>query len=116
MDDFSVLAGPYICVDATQEKEWNSLHALMGIGKGEGSGIICIRYLYLTFCHKFLQGSVAQWIRRETSNPKIRGTKPGASKTLFFYVELFYLLRSYYPRIRTTTYTQWGKSFLKVAL
>ena len=49
MDDFSVLAGPYICVDATQEKEWNSLHALMGIGKGEGSGIICIKYLELTF-------------------------------------------------------------------
>ena len=43
MDDFSVLGGPYICVDATQEKEWNSLHALMGIGKGEGLGIICIR-------------------------------------------------------------------------
>ena len=51
MDDFSVPAGPYVYVDATQEKEWNSLHALMGIGKGEGLGIICIRYLFLTFLH-----------------------------------------------------------------
>ena len=56
MDDFSVLAGPYICVDATQEKEWNSLHALMGIGKGEGLGIICIRYLFLTFLQNFTSG------------------------------------------------------------
>ena len=90
MDDFSVLAASYVCVDATQEKELNSLHALMGIGKGEGSGITCIRNLDLTFCHKFLQGSVAQWIRQETSNAKIRGTKPGRIKTFsFFYVELF---------------------------
>ena len=83
MYDFSVLDGSYVCVDTTQEKELNSLHALMGIGKGEESALICIRYLNLTFCHEFLQGSVAQWIRRETSNPKIRGTKPGRIKTFF---------------------------------
>ena len=35
MYDFSVLDGSYVCVDTTQEKELNSLHALMGIGKGE---------------------------------------------------------------------------------
>ena len=56
MDDFSVLAGPYVYVDATQEKEWNSLYALMGIGKGEESGIICIRYLFLTFLLIFISG------------------------------------------------------------
>ena len=83
MDDFSVLAASYVCVDATQEKELNSLHALMGIGKGIESGIICIRYLDLTFCHESLQGTVDQWIMRETSNPKIRGTKPGRIKTFF---------------------------------
>ena len=27
MNDFSVLAGPLLCVDSTQEVEWNSLHA-----------------------------------------------------------------------------------------
>ena len=44
MDDFSVLSGPYAYVEATQEKELNSLHALKGIGKGERSEIICITY------------------------------------------------------------------------
>ena len=44
-DDFSVLSGPYAYVEATQEKELNSLHALKGIGKGEKSGIIHIVYL-----------------------------------------------------------------------
>ena len=57
MYDFSVLSGPYVHVEATQEKELNFLHALKGIGKGERSEIICIRYLSLTFFflnHPFL--------------------------------------------------------------
>ena len=49
MGDFSVLSGPYVYVEATREKEWNSLHALKGIGKGETLAIICIRYLDLVF-------------------------------------------------------------------
>ena len=42
MDDFSIPTDPYAYEDATQEKEWNFLHALKGIGKGEKSEIICI--------------------------------------------------------------------------
>ena len=49
MADFSIPTDSYVYLDATQEKEWNSLHALKGIGKGERSGIICIRYLILNF-------------------------------------------------------------------
>ena len=49
MDDFSIPTYPYVYSDATQEKEWKFLHALKGIGKGEISGIICIRYLNLSF-------------------------------------------------------------------
>ena len=45
MYDFSVLSGSYVHVEATQEKELNSLHALKGIGKKERSGVICIMYL-----------------------------------------------------------------------
>ena len=53
MDDFSVLSGPYAYVEATQEKELNSLHALKGIGK-EGK----IVTIYATFINQsFLRAS-----------------------------------------------------------
>ena len=54
MGDFSIPTDPYAYEDATQEKEWNFLHALKGIGKGERCGIICIWYLYLTFTFKVI--------------------------------------------------------------
>ena len=44
MDDFSVPAGPWVHVDATQEKEWNSLHVLMGIGKEEKTVTLSVTY------------------------------------------------------------------------
>ena len=49
MDDFSIPTDSQVFVEATQEKEWNFLHALKGIGNGERSGIFCIRYLFLSF-------------------------------------------------------------------
>ena len=52
MGDFSFLSGPYGYEEATQGKEWNSLHALKGIRKEERSEIICISYLELIF-YKF---------------------------------------------------------------
>jgi hypothetical protein len=45
MDNFSGPGGPLGYVESTQEVEWNSLHAERGIGKGEGSGIMHIRYI-----------------------------------------------------------------------
>ena len=54
MDDFSIPTDPYAYEDATQEKEWNFLHALKGIGKGERSGIISIRHLFLTFFPSYI--------------------------------------------------------------
>ena len=48
MDDFSALGYE----DSTQEVEWNSLHVQRGIGKGEGTGIMHIRYTELTFFRK----------------------------------------------------------------
>ena len=44
MDDFSVLSGPYAYVEATQEKELNSLHALKGIGKEGKTVTLSITY------------------------------------------------------------------------
>ena len=44
MDDFSVPADPQVHVDATQEKEWNSLHALMGIGKEGKTVTLSVTY------------------------------------------------------------------------
>ena len=49
MDGFSDLNGSLGYEDSTQEVEWNSLHAQRGIGKGEGTGIMHIRYIELTF-------------------------------------------------------------------
>ena len=45
MDGFSVLNGSLGYEDSTKEVEWNSLHAQRGIGKGEGSEIMHIRYI-----------------------------------------------------------------------
>ena len=49
MDNFSIPTDSSVYVDASQEKEVNSFHALKGIRKGERSGIICIKYLVLNF-------------------------------------------------------------------
>ena len=55
MDGFSLLSASLGYVDSSQEVEWNSLHAERGIGKGEGSGIMHIRYIKLNFFAKFLR-------------------------------------------------------------
>ena len=49
MDGFSLLNGSLGYVDSTQEVEWKSLHAGIGKMEGEGSGIIHIRYIDISF-------------------------------------------------------------------
>ena len=49
IDGFFDLNGSLGYEDSTQEVEWNSLHVQRGIGKGEGTGIMHIRYTELTF-------------------------------------------------------------------
>ena len=45
MGDFSFLSGPYVYEEATQGKEWNSLHALKGIGKEGKTVTLSITYI-----------------------------------------------------------------------
>ena len=78
MGDFSVQAGSLGHGDSTKKIFWNSLHAVKGIGKGEGFGIIHICYKnhknYLQWmsslcglvvtsldCHTGDPGSIPRW-------------------------------------------------------
>ena len=45
MGDFSFLSGPQVYEEATQGKEWNSLHALKGIGKEGKTVTLSITYI-----------------------------------------------------------------------
>ena len=49
MNGFSLLNGSLEYVDSIQEVEWNSFHAGIGKMEGEGSGIIHIRYIDISF-------------------------------------------------------------------
>ena len=45
MDDFSVLSDSWVYLEATQEKQLNSLHALKGIGKEGKKVTLSITYI-----------------------------------------------------------------------
>ena len=60
MDDFSFLSGPYVFVEVTQEKEWNSHHALKGIGKEGKTVALSITYIKCSFLQKLVIASIAQ--------------------------------------------------------
>ena len=49
MDDFSILNASLGYGDSTWQVKWKSLLAQRGIGKGEGSGIIYIVYIKVTY-------------------------------------------------------------------
>ena len=66
MDDFSVLSGPYACVEATQEKELNSLHALKGIGKEGKTITLSITYKKKSFLRNLVIASIAQSAERQS--------------------------------------------------
>ena len=87
MDDFSIPTDSQVYLDATQEKEWNFLHALKGIGKGERLGIICIRYLQLIFSH-----NVIHLCQYSGKYPRLSRGRPGFNSPTESNFLLFFLL------------------------
>ena len=66
MDDFSILSCPYVYVEATREKEWNSLHALKGIGKEGKTVTLSITYIKRSFLQNLVFASIAQSAERQS--------------------------------------------------
>ena len=89
MDDFSVLSSPYIYVEATREKEWNSLHALKGIGKEGKTVTLSITYTQQSFLPFLLIISIAQLGQRQTQGQKFSASIPGHGIVLVLHVFIF---------------------------
>ena len=66
MDDFSVLSCPLVYLEAKQEKEWNSLHALKGIGKEGKTVTLSITDKKRSFLEDLAIASIAQSAERQS--------------------------------------------------
>ena len=96
MDDFSIPTDAQVYVDVTQEKEWNSFHALKGIqGRRENSYNLYQKYRLNFFARNFhrLDSLVSRATGHISETWKDPGSNPGSDKHFFhyFYILFFYL-------------------------
>ena len=89
MDDFSILSCPQVYVEATREKEWNSLHALKGIGKEGKTVTLSITYTQQSFLLFLLIISIAQLGQRQTQGQKVSASIPGHGIVLVLHIFIF---------------------------
>ena len=91
MYDFSVLSGSYVHVEATQEKELNSLHALKGILKEGKKVTLSITYIKRSFLHKLAIASIAQSAEQQSMDCKVPGSSSGLRQSFFFHYFIIFL-------------------------
>ena len=91
MGDFSFLSGPYVYEEATQGKEWNSLHALKGIGKEGKTVTLSITYIKWSFFANLFIASIAQSAEQQSMDWKVPGSNPGLRQMFFSLLLFFYL-------------------------